>query len=63
MALQQSVIIAGGGPVGVVTALALAQKGIPVRVYEAGDQVNADAEGIDDAPGDAGNAGVAGIAG
>lgn len=40
MAKQQSVIIAGGGPVGVVTALALAQKGIPVRVYEAGDQVN-----------------------
>ena len=40
MASQQSVIIAGGGPVGVVTALALAQRGIPVRVYEAGDQVN-----------------------
>lgn len=41
MVLQQPVLIAGGGPVGVVTALALAQKGIPVRVYEAGEQVNA----------------------
>ncbi len=40
MTSQQSVIIAGGGPVGVVTALALAQKGIPVRVYEAAAEVN-----------------------
>lgn len=35
------VIIAGGGPVGVVAALALAQNGIPVRVFEAGNEVNA----------------------
>jgi 3-(3-hydroxy-phenyl)propionate hydroxylase len=34
------VLIAGGGPVGVVTALALAQRGIPVRVFEAEAAVN-----------------------
>ncbi len=33
-------MIAGGGPVGVVTALALAQNGIPVQVFEAADAVN-----------------------
>jgi len=40
MTSQQPVLIAGGGPVGVITALALARKGIPVRVYEVGDEVN-----------------------
>jgi 3-(3-hydroxy-phenyl)propionate hydroxylase len=36
----EPVLIAGAGPVGVVTALALAQRGIPVRVFEAAAQVN-----------------------
>lgn len=34
------VLIAGGGPVGVITALALAQRGIPVHVFEAEAAVN-----------------------
>lgn len=34
------VLIAGGGPVGVITALALAARGIPVRVFEAEEKVN-----------------------
>jgi len=34
------VLIAGGGPVGVITALALAERGIPVRVFEAEEKVN-----------------------
>src|SRR3954471_12915479 len=34
------VLVAGGGPVGVVTALALAQRGIPVRLFEAEAAVN-----------------------
>ncbi|HWV42386.1 FAD-dependent oxidoreductase [Pseudorhodoplanes sp.] len=34
------VLVAGGGPVGVITALALAQRDIPVRVFEAADVVN-----------------------
>src|SRR5215831_4828925 len=34
------VLIAGGGPVGIVTALALAQRGIPVHVFEAAERVN-----------------------
>jgi 3-(3-hydroxy-phenyl)propionate hydroxylase len=34
------VLIAGGGPVGVIAALALARQGIPVRVFEAEDHVN-----------------------
>lgn len=32
---EERVLIAGGGPVGLVTALALAQQGIPVTVFEA----------------------------
>ena len=36
----EPVLIAGAGPVGVVTALALAQRGISVRVFEAAEQVN-----------------------
>lgn len=34
------VLIAGGGPVGIITALALAQRGIPVRIFEAEAGVN-----------------------
>lgn len=34
------VLIAGAGPVGVITALALAQRDIPVRVFEAAERVN-----------------------
>ncbi len=34
------VLVAGGGPVGIITALALAQRGVPVRVFEAADVVN-----------------------
>ena len=33
--MEKRVLIAGGGPVGLVTALALAQQGIPVTVFEA----------------------------
>jgi 3-(3-hydroxy-phenyl)propionate hydroxylase len=34
------VLVAGGGPVGIITALALARRGIPVKVFEAADSVN-----------------------
>lgn len=34
------VLIAGGGPVGIITAVALAERGIPVRVFEASESVN-----------------------
>jgi 3-(3-hydroxy-phenyl)propionate hydroxylase len=34
------VLIAGGGPVGIITALALSRRGIPVRVFEAASAVN-----------------------
>ena len=34
------VLIAGGGPVGVIAALALARQGVPVHVFEAADRVN-----------------------
>lgn len=37
---REPVLIAGAGPVGVVAALALAQREIPVRVFEAAEQVN-----------------------
>ncbi len=40
MASMEPVIIAGAGPVGVVAALALAQRGIPVRVFEAAERIN-----------------------
>ena len=36
------VLIAGGGPVGVIAALALARQGISVRVLEAEDRINDD---------------------
>jgi 3-(3-hydroxy-phenyl)propionate hydroxylase len=40
MTSDRAVIIAGGGPVGVVAALALAQQGVTVRVFEAADRVD-----------------------
>jgi 3-(3-hydroxy-phenyl)propionate hydroxylase len=40
MKSRTPVIVAGGGPVGVVAALALAQRGIDVRVFEAADRVD-----------------------
>jgi 3-(3-hydroxy-phenyl)propionate hydroxylase len=40
MASQLPILIAGAGPVGVVTALALARQGFEVRVFEAEQRVN-----------------------
>jgi 3-(3-hydroxy-phenyl)propionate hydroxylase len=40
MATQRPVLVAGGGPVGVIAALALARQGIPVHVFEAETRVN-----------------------
>ncbi len=40
MQSERPIIIAGGGPVGLVTALALAQQGFEVRVFEADDRIN-----------------------
>ena len=37
---QRPILIAGGGPVGVITALALARQGLPVQVFEAEAKVN-----------------------
>jgi 3-(3-hydroxy-phenyl)propionate hydroxylase len=37
---ESPILIAGGGPVGVISALALARQGIPVRVFEAEARVN-----------------------
>jgi 3-(3-hydroxy-phenyl)propionate hydroxylase len=36
---EQPIIVAGGGPVGFITALALARQGLPVHVFEAEAQV------------------------
>jgi 3-(3-hydroxy-phenyl)propionate hydroxylase len=40
MTINERVLIAGGGPVGVVAALALVQRGFPVTVFEADADVN-----------------------
>jgi 2-polyprenyl-6-methoxyphenol hydroxylase-like FAD-dependent oxidoreductase len=37
---ERPILIAGGGPVGVVAALALARQGLEVHVFEAADDVN-----------------------
>jgi 3-(3-hydroxy-phenyl)propionate hydroxylase len=37
---ERPVLIAGGGPVGVITALALARRGVPVQVFEAQAEIN-----------------------
>jgi 3-(3-hydroxy-phenyl)propionate hydroxylase len=40
MRSQPPVLVVGGGPVGAVTALALAREGVPVRVFEADARVD-----------------------
>ena len=40
MASLQPILIAGGGPVGFITALALARQGLPVHVFEAEERIN-----------------------
>jgi 3-(3-hydroxy-phenyl)propionate hydroxylase len=40
MPTERPVLIAGGGPVGCITALALARQGIPVHLFEAEARVN-----------------------
>src|SRR5262249_1942433 len=40
MPSQPPVLVAGGGPVGCIAALALARQGIPVRLFEAEARVN-----------------------
>jgi 2-polyprenyl-6-methoxyphenol hydroxylase-like FAD-dependent oxidoreductase len=37
---ERPTLIAGGGPIGVITALALARQGLPVHVFEAEAKVN-----------------------
>src|SRR6186997_428002 len=40
MAEQRPIFVAGGGPVGFVTALALARQGLPVQIFEAEARIN-----------------------
>src|ERR1700728_3078912 len=40
MASERPILIAGAGPVGVITALALARQGLAVEVFEAEERVN-----------------------
>ena len=40
MTSQRPILVIGGGPVGCVTALALARQGLPVRLFEAEAKVN-----------------------
>jgi len=40
MPSQYPIVVAGGGPVGVITALAFARQGLEVRLFEAESQVN-----------------------
>jgi 3-(3-hydroxy-phenyl)propionate hydroxylase len=40
MSMQRPILIAGGGPVGCIAALALARQGIPVHLFEAEARVN-----------------------
>jgi 2-polyprenyl-6-methoxyphenol hydroxylase-like FAD-dependent oxidoreductase len=40
MQTGRPILVVGGGPVGVITAFALARQGIPVQVFEAEARVN-----------------------
>src|SRR5215468_8374274 len=40
MATPRPILVAGGGPVGCITALALARQGLPVHLFEGEAQVN-----------------------
>src|ERR1700694_4482567 len=40
MHTERPILVAGGGPVGCITALALARQGIPVHLFEAEARVN-----------------------
>src|SRR5918995_3087110 len=40
MTAERPILIAGGGPVGFVTALALARQGLPVHLFEAEARIN-----------------------
>ena len=40
MATELPILVAGGGPVGFITALALARQGLPVHVFEAEARIN-----------------------
>src|SRR5262245_37725269 len=40
MAAEPPILVVGGGPVGFVTALALARQGLPVHLFEAEAQIN-----------------------
>ena len=42
MKSNQTVLVAGGGPVGLFCALLLGQQGIPVRVFDANSSLQAD---------------------
>ena len=42
MSSNQSILIAGGGPVGLVAAYALGQQGIPVIVFDDNDELQLD---------------------
>ena len=40
MTTERPILVAGGGPVGFITALALARQGLPVHLFEAEAQIN-----------------------
>jgi 3-(3-hydroxy-phenyl)propionate hydroxylase len=40
MTVQRPILVAGGGPVGFITALALARQGLPVHLFEAEARIN-----------------------
>ena len=40
MTAERPILVAGGGPVGFITALALARQGLPVHLFEAEARIN-----------------------